>query len=225
MRTRTALIFIALLTGCTGGETATSEPAKTAEAAAAPKAAAQTAAVDPCAILNETLLRSHFGEVTATFKPGRPTAPHPLCTASWPKPDAAKLEEERATQMSAYVAAKVRGEDVKMPSFATDNEVSLTLRKKSFKDQETAESAFDSAMRVLEHGIPATKDRPAITRFTTPVEPAAGVGRKAAWAPRMNQLSVLSGTQIFHVAVKVGDKEENLAKARAIALEIAAQIQ
>ena len=47
------------------------------------------------------------------------------------------------------------------------------------------------------------------------------VGNRAAWAAKQNQLSFAAGTLILHLTVEVGNKEENLAKAKDIAVEVA----
>jgi hypothetical protein len=177
----------------------------------------------PCEILDDELIGRHFdiAGVEIERSPSRYSR-HPLCTASWPKPNAAEIEERRAEQMADYTTRKMRGEDVEMPSFRTTNEVSLTISEDAFESQEQARAAFDSAMRVMSEGMSVGTEAGSVETPRYELEPVEGVGEKAMWAPELRQLSVVTTDRIFHVGVQTdGDLDEELLKAKEIAREIA----
>ena len=180
----------------------------------------------PCEILDDELVRAHFeiGPEAEIKRSPSKYSPHPLCTVSWDKPNAEEIEQKNAAAMSEYLQAKMRGEDVKMPSFRTTNEVSLTLYDPEFEDASSAMSSFDSAMKSLSDGITASHEDVEMT-FQADLTPVEGVGDKAMWAAKMRQLSVVDGTRIFHVGVNTGaDLEADRAKAEAVAKAVAERI-
>ncbi len=183
---------------------------------------------DPCALLSNELLQRHFtiGNAEVTRSPSK-YSPHPLCIATWPKPDAEAIEAENEANMMAYMTAKMQGNDEEASKLRkrSTNEVSLTINKDTYETAEKASAGFDNAMRILREGMTVTvrgKETKSPTYETTPVE---GVGEKAMWVSRMNQLSVLSGKKIFHLGVLVGnDPQANLAHAREVAKDLCASI-
>lgn len=180
----------------------------------------------PCEILSDGLIRSSFdldSGVELTRSPSK-YSPHPLCTVRWPKPNAAELEKERAAAMSDYLQKKMKGEDVKMPSFASENEVSLTLYEPEFDSPDEALRSFDIAMKRLSDGITGKHENVELT-VQADLTPVEGVGRKAMWAPSMHQLSVVEGQRIFHLTVNRGEPlEAELEKARSLATQIASEL-
>lgn len=177
----------------------------------------------PCEVLDERVIRASFdigSDVQLTRKPSK-YSPHPLCTVSWPKPNAAELEKNQASAISDYMQRKMKGEDVKMPSFRTSNEVSLTLYEPQFDSPQEAVASFDLAMKRLSEGMTASHQDIEMT-FQADVTPVEGVGSKAMWAPKLRQLSVVDRNRIFHVGVNTGaELNEELEKAKAIARDIA----
>lgn len=174
-----------------------------------------------CDLLSEDMLRSHFELAADTEVERRPSeySPHPLCIATWNKPDAEQMEQAYQAAMNDYIMARARGEKVKMPLLVTTNEVSLTLYEPLADSPEQAAANFDSAMQVLSKGVTAKAGGVEAT-FQADVSPINGLGDKAMWAAKMNQISVLDGRRIFHVAVKVGDKEENKTRATTLAVNL-----
>jgi len=183
------------------------------------------AEIDPCTILDETMVRSHFdlAEATVSFRLSSSTR-HPLCTANWPKPNAEQIKAEMQAKMQEYMLAAARGETVQMPSFKTDDEVTLTLNSPSFESAAQAASAYASAMRVLAEGIKDKNDPSAPPKFQYDTVPVQGVGDQASWVPGLSQLSVQNGRHLFHVGVRVGDPNVNQETAKAMAEEIAAKL-
>lgn len=226
VRVVSAVLASIVLAACGGTESRESSVA-TAVADAKPGTAAKASSgdVDPCAILDPDLIRRHFdlGDAELEVRPSTRTH-HPLCRVIWRKPDAAEIEKEMQARMSEYMTAKMRGEDVKMPSLRTDNDVSLTLNMPPFETDEAGAAALQSAMQTLNKGF-KDKDNPdAPPQFQYETELVDGVADGAFWTPGLSQLSVQSGRYIFHVTVQTGDAGVNQAKARALAAEIAEKL-
>lgn len=232
-----ALVTLAalLLAGCGDAEDKAAGPSTrgadstdrvASEAPARRRGAASADAQAPCAILDDELLRAHFDIPDGTEITRSPSqySPHPLCTVSWAKPDAAERQAQQQAAMMEYMQRKMQGEDVQMPSFRTANEVSLTLYAPPFDDAASALRSFDNAMKRLAQGITTEVNDEEYT-FQADLEPVDGVGDKAAWVPRMSQLSVVSGNHIFHVGVNTGAEDDgDLETAKALAVAIAGEL-
>lgn len=180
----------------------------------------------PCEILDDALVSAHFevpADVEITRSPSK-YSPHPLCTVSWPKPDAAEIQAQMGAAMSEYMTKKMRGEDVERPAFRTTDEISLTLNDPPSETPELARAHFESAMRRLSEGISSSHQGVEVT-FQADLTPVSGVGDQALWAPKLRQLSVVDDTRIFHVTVNTGgEPEAELAKAKAVALDVAREL-
>jgi hypothetical protein len=233
MKNRVAPAILALmLAACGGSETSTPTPESVSEAVSEAKKEVEKAKgnagkaeIDPCTVLDEKLVRSHLdvGDAVVSFRLSSSTR-HPLCAASWPKPDAEQIKRDMQAKMTEYMTAAARGEKVDMPSFKLENEASLTLNSPSFESAENAASAFDSAMRVLEQGVRDKNNPDAPPQFQYDTHSVAGVGDRASWTPGLSQISVQSGRHLFHVRVSVGDPQVNQEAAKAMAREIAAKL-
>jgi len=206
------------LTAC-NGEKPAAPSASTLPAAAEVKTS--KADLSPCEVLSDDVIRRHFDTADAelTRKQSR-YSDDPLCTVSWPKPNAAELEQQRAQAMSDYMTRKMRGESVERPSLRTTNEVTLTIAKTDFESAERALESFDGAMRVLSEGMTVKTDRGEMKSPTYELQPVTGVGARAMWAAGLSQLSVVTDDRIFHVGVVTGS-ESDQEKAKAIANDIA----
>lgn len=227
------ILFIGILAAasfaCGGGDESTAaadlERSIERDVAEATGTTASTS-TEPCEILDEGLVRASFeiGPAVEIVRTPSKYSPVPLCTARWAKPDAEGIEQKRAELMSDYMTRKMKGEDVDMPSVRTENEVSLTLREKPADSPEQAMAMFDSAMKMLSEGITRSHEGTEVT-FQADLTPVDGVGRKAMWAPRLRQLSVVDGSRIFHVVVNTGaEPEAELEKAKAVASKVAQEL-
>jgi hypothetical protein len=176
------------------------------------------AELDPCDLLSDDVIRGQFDSAAEADISRRLSdyAVHPMCVVSWPKPNAAEIEARTAAAMSEYLERKMRGEEVKMPSLATQDEVTLTLFQPQFEDNARAIASFDQAMSVLQRGV---KSRAGDTQvsFQTDVTPVDGVGDKATWSGGMRQVSVVQGTRIYYITVNTGS-EPGVEEALALAL-------
>lgn len=234
MKCRAALaLFATLLAACGGSETSSTPTAESVSEAVSDarmevaKARGQVgeAEIDPCTILDDAMVRSHFelAGATVSFRLSSSTR-HPLCTATWPKPNAEQIKADMQAKMQEYMLATARGERVQMPSFKTDDEVTLTVNSPSFESAGQAADAFASAMRVLAEGIKDKNDPSAPPKFQYDTVPVQGVGDQASWAPGLSQLTVQSGRHLFHAGVRVGDPKVNQETAKAMAKQIAAKL-
>lgn len=170
---------------------------------------------DPCAILTKDFLSKFFDLDTATLKhtPSK-YSPYPLCTVTWPKPNAAEIEANFKEKYAEYIQAKLSGQEVEKPEMKTSCEISLTIYTPRFDNVSSAGSSFDSAMRILKKGTTVDVKGEKYTTSGREVEPVEGIGNKAAWVPSLNQMSVHSGHFIFHVSANIGkDTEDNKTKA------------
>ena len=224
-----SLCLLAAVVGCgdSGNDNLPTAPADsrvtaadTGKAGRAERRAADAAAA--CALLGDAMIRARLGldeDVMFERTPSR-HSPHPLCTVSWAKANAAELEQERVQLMTDYMQRKMRGEDVAMPSFRTTDEVSLTLYSPTFDSRAKAVAGFDAAMKRLSDGVTSSAGDVEFT-YQADVEPVAGVGEKAMWVPKMRQLSFVSDKQLLHLSVNTGrDINEELATARALAHDV-----
>ncbi len=216
MRRFTQFVVILLISclplfACGGGSGTADAPEKKAAAASS-----GGTVVDACTVLTADLVQSLFdiGDAELAFKPGSSKA-NPSCVASWPVPNAEEVKAESAKAMQDYMMAKVAGEkDVgPMPLPHLENEVRLTFAGRSFKDAAAAQAAFDGLLISLKEGITAEAEVDGTThKHTFRIDydhEVEGVGERAAWAPKLKQLSFVSGRQILHLNVDLGDPAEN----------------
>ena len=190
----------------------------------APEKKATAVSLDPCAILTADLLRDLFDidDAELSFRPGSSKA-NPSCVASWPVPNAEEVKVASAEAMQDYMMAKMAGEkDLgPMPIPHLDHEVRLTFAGKEYKDAAAAQAGYDALMVTLKEGVTAEGEYQGVKKkHTFRVEydhEVEGVGEKAAWAPKLKQLTFVSGRQILHLNVDLGDPAENERFAIAIA--------
>ncbi len=174
--------------------------------------------LDPCTLLSDEVIRGQFESAAGATINRRPSdySMHPMCVMSWRKPDADEIEARTAAAMNDYLQRKMRGEQVKMPSFATENEVTLTLFQPLFDDTAAAIASFDQAMSVLQRGVKGNSGGVEVS-FQSDVTPVQGVGDKASWAVGMRQFSVVQGRRIYYITVNTGARP-SAEEARALAL-------
>ena len=182
------------------------------------------AEVGPCELLSNDLLAAHFSlpqDDTIRRQPSK-YSPHPLCMVSWKKPGAADMSVRQQAEMRDYLQKKMRGEGASKPIDRSSSEVTLTVFRPRFDSQEAALVGFNSAMRRLESGV-RTEVADTQINFQADLEPVDGIGDRARWAPRLNQLSLVSGRDIFHLTVNTGaDKATHRALAESLARDLLA---
>ncbi|NND67993.1 MAG: hypothetical protein HKN19_10430 [Halioglobus sp.] len=213
------LIFLGacgvFLCGCGGKEP---EGAASVEDALVVDVEQAEADIDPCDLVTEDFIRARFEIATEATISRRLSeySVHPMCVVSWRKPDAAEIEAKTAAAMSDYLERKMRGEQVQMPSFATEDEVTVTLFQPQFEDNATAIASFDQAMSVLQRGVKGKAGGVDVS-FRSDIAPVEGVGDKASWAVGIRQLSVVQGTRIYYITVNTGSRP-SVEEARALAV-------
>lgn len=175
---------------------------------------------DPCSMLTADLVRSVFdlGEAEPEFRPGMSQV-HPSCVATWPVDNAEAAQAEATEVMQEYLKAKMSGKkDVgPMPLPHLEHEVRLTIAGQTYPDPAAAQAGFEALMATLEEGVTAEAEvEGQKQKHTFRVHydhEVDGVGTRAAWAPKLKQLTFASGVRIYHVGVDLGDEAPNEAKA------------
>ena len=179
--------------------------------------------LDPCELLTDDLIRAHLPSAANVTLERRLSeySMHPLCVVIWRKPDADAIEASAGPAMQEYMQRKMRGEDVQMPRFRTNDELTLTLFEPVFADPRLAHSSFDQAMAILQKGVTGSHDGGQVS-FQSDVVSVPNVGDKASWAEQLRQLSVVTGGRIFYITVNTGADN---AQERATAIAVARDVQ
>lgn len=173
---------------------------------------------DPCELLNENLIRSHFEVGDAEISPRSSLQRrYATCLVSWPRPNDAELQAEYKEKITEYSMARAKGQDVEMPKAPRYAELSMTVSAKRFDSNEQAMSALDSGLDILKNGLKSRPKDPAKVALIN-IQPVEGLGDKAAWTTPQNQVSVANNRRIFHLNVNVyADSEANRIKAMELA--------
>lgn len=219
---------VALLVGC-GGEDPGAGAADGIEQAVIDEVEARTGAepstsTQPCDILDDELVRAHFNVaegVEITRSPSK-YSPHPLCTVTWDKPNADEIREQNREQIMERMRAQMEGGELPAQARAT-NELTLTIYEPRFESPEAALGSFETAMRRLSEGVTARSGDREVT-FQADVEPVEGIGLKAMWAPKLRQLSVVEGRNLFHVTVNTGELATDKELARSVAADVVSKL-
>jgi len=200
---RSCMVMLALgALACGGGETtSTVSDAKAAAVEGYESVKPEGAAVDRTDMPSEDVCRimksgvlDGVADVAAdswSYRPASEFVPQALCTATG-----------RARDGSSY-------------------EVSLTIMRDKFDSPAAAVASLESTVRSLSEGITievAGKTHTKQVEFEPFLE---GVGDKAAWAPKLSELSVADGATRFAVAVHgAGGDPQN----KEVAIELARRI-
>lgn len=190
---------------------------------------------DACAVLTASLVRATLGLAPSVqLQKNDDHGMFPMCTYSWPNPDAAKQmaayrKHERAQmqKMIAHMRQHKGAQDlvnlVGRPP-PNRNRVTLTLANDRFSSGKAARKSFETSQRQVNQGITGTIDAGGTSQkvtFRMKNRPVSGVGDEARWSPRMAQLSVLDGTRIFHVIAETHSKRAaDLADAKKLAAAV-----
>ncbi len=215
---------------------------KSGSAAAAVSAARKAAAPakkgtgpDACAVLTASLVRTTLGlPASVQLQKKDEHGMFPMCTYSWPNPNAAKQmaayrkhEQAQMQKMIAHMGQHKGAQDlVDMVSRPPPNRdrVSLTLVGDQSSSAEAARKSFEASQRQVNQGIKGTVDAGGTSQkvtFRIKNHPVTGVGDEARWSPRMAQLSVVAGTHIFHVIAQTQAKRAaDLADAKKLAAAV-----
>lgn len=160
-----------------------------------------------------------------TFSAG--SSRHPLCTARWRKADADRIEAEAPQRMMEYMnrrmAAQCKGLpfDEKMPSARTENEAGLTINDAPRRSAADAVARLEQVVGRLKAGITTEVRGEQHTSRVEYEDRIDGVGDRAAWAPKLSQLSVAAKGVLFHVGV---DAFPGAADNQAKAIELARRV-
>lgn len=185
-----------------------------------------------CAILESGILTEVFeiDPSAISYRPGSRRIPHPLCSARWDWPNKAEFEaacqEELTAQMERRIAATVARADFDEPtpeclSKDAATTVSLTMTKPTFASPAEAVASLESAVAELEEGITFNIGGKERTRQIDFDDFLDNVGDRAAWAPKLSELSVAHGGVRFAVSVQ-GAGDNN--KSRSLAIDLAQKV-
>jgi hypothetical protein len=221
MRTDTALLLIPLL-----GLTAACS-SDDGEAERAPSSTSEqivSSAAHPCDILTLAEVTSMFGVPGEGVTAERGEVPgNFFCSYKWKKDGWEAMEERnRAAMMKALQSGGSLIEA--LSSERSEGELFITFHGETFRSTAEAVQAFDAMVDRLTSGISATVgDDTAV--FQASFDPSEGIGAIAAWSDKLRQLSVVSGTHLYHVKVHIDtDPRVDRAGAEAMARTIAAAL-
>lgn len=187
------------------------------------KVTATRSGLDPCEILGSGVVGELFGVPADAVSYRAGSTSHPLCTASWRKPDADAIEASSGQLMMDYMkrrmAAQSTGQpfDEKMPIARPEASVNLTIANQEYDSSAEAVAGLESIVAMMQEGRTVeVRGREVTTQYD--YEWVDGVGDRAAWAPKLGQLSVAANGVLFHVGAEVtGDDAEDRAKALELA--------
>jgi len=188
--------------------------------------------LNPCDILGAVDVARMFGVDPAAIEFRPSFTSHPLCHASWRRENADELEELQKKQMREGVQRKVAAMqkreafDEKMPkpidAYAS---VNLTIVNQEFDSPAKAAAFLENSVATLEKGITVEVMGKKHTTQVDYDDWMSGVGDRAAWAPKMSQLSVAAKGVVYHVGVDLDDDAaENQRRAIELARKVAAAL-
>jgi hypothetical protein len=221
MRTPTALLLIPLL-----GLTAACST-DDGEAERAPSSTPEqivSSAAHPCDILTLAEVTSTFGVPEEGVTTERGEVPgNSFCSYKWKKVDGEAIEERNRAAMMKGLQSGGNFMDA-LTSERSEGELFITFHGQTFGSTAEAVQAFDAMVDRLTSGISATVgDDTAV--FQASFDPSEGIGAKAAWSDKLRQLSVVSGTHLYHVKLhNDADPRVDRAGAEAMARTIAAAL-
>jgi len=183
---------------------------------------------NPCDILRSVGVGETFGVDPSAIEYRPSFTSHPLCSANWSLPNAEELQAKQGEVMMDYMKRKMAAQakkepfDEKMPILRTDAGVSLTIVNQEFDSPAAAAAFLESNVATLEKGITVEVRGKKHTTQVQYDDWLSGVGDRAAWAPKLSQLSVAAKGVVYHVTAEVtDDAAENQARAIELARRIA----
>jgi len=90
-----------------------------------------------------------------------------------------------------------------------------------FDNEQNASTSFDTLVRRLSEGM--TIETESLGKIVTKgghMIAVEGLGDKAAWDPDDSQISVLTGTQLFHLKVRVAGREDTRTDVERMAVDL-----
>jgi hypothetical protein len=145
------------------------------------------------------------------------------CSYKWKKADWQAIEERnRAAMMKALTSG--RGTSGLSPE-RSEAELFITFHGTTFKSSAEAVQAFDAMVERLTRGVSSGAGEAKFEMKAT-FDPSQGLGEKAAWSNELRQVSVVSGTRLYHVRVRMADDAQaDRAPAEAVARKIATSLR
>lgn len=178
-----------------GAQSGTTESPASGEAEAASANRAEMTSEQACEIMKSGILNEAFesNEESWNYRPASEYVPQALCTATGRSPDGS----------SSY-------------------EVSLMIMRADFQSPAEAVASLEGTVKSLTEGMTIQAGGKEYTKQVEFEPFIDGVGDQAAWAPKLNELSVADEATRFAVTVTgFADNAENKAKAIELARLVA----
>ena len=224
-----SLMFIAMLSAC-GGEGQESshsvaEPATPAETSGSKAQLSEDVA--PCEMLTEAMVRDYLQPGDVEISGEQDTAGKGVyCQYKWSYPLSDEERQQAGQRQMEWITAKAearsKGEPIPdAPKFPnTDSNVFFNVLK-PFENAQTGSTSFDMLVQRLTDGIKVKTEELGDVEFKGgDLVMVEGLGDKAFWDPKSNQVSVLTGVQLFHLKVRLAGGKDSRADAERIAADL-----
>lgn len=185
-----------------------------------------TATDNPCELLTEAIVRKHLElaeDVEMNQRLSKPGG-FPHCSYNW-STLTPEEEKERNAELAkrAIASAKSKGAgqgivDMAMSQNSGTGSAHLTMAKE-MDSEAAAIGALASARTFMENRAKTKADKNGVD-FTSPFVDVEGVGAKAHYSNKQQQLSFVHGKRLFHLGVKSHAEGNGQELAKTIANEI-----
>ena len=178
-----------------------------------------------CDVLRSGVLLEVFGDgaEAATYRAGSKFIPHYLCSAMWNKPNYEELDAAHQKYEMDKAMAKVKKQEFDRPKPPPSSyRVSLTIVDQEFASPEAAVESLEGTVATMSEGMSVEvdgKEHKVQMEFGDWVD---GVGDRAIWAPKANEMLVAHAGVRYAVAVSgFEDAAENQVQAIELAKRVA----
>lgn len=193
---------------------------------------------EPCNYINEAMIREVF-EVKEGIEVSSVDG-YGMCAFNWDSLSEAERTAADEEMANSMISAVMSGKTLDKSAMQKGHyNVSLNFTTYKIKDAADAVRAYEGINKQMSEGITVSADQ--VKEKTSSISDEAvddaigdgvtfkggertdinGVGDKAVWDSKLNQLTVLSGTDIFFMTVEAsGDKELSIEKAKEMAEQV-----
>jgi hypothetical protein len=216
--TATAFLRVALLLGVAACGAPDGQAPRAQESAAERAPARDT---HPCDVFSRDDVAATFSVAGDDISASRDAVPGNLaCSYEWARADVEAIHERN--RQAAMQSLRSGGG---VPRFESDtNSLLITFHGVDFPSTDEALRGFDQMVQRLSEGVSSGAGSERF-EFQAGFEPSDGIGERAAWSEKLRQVSVVSGTRLFHVSLNTGgERSADRARAEEIARRIAAAL-
>jgi hypothetical protein len=155
----------------------------------------------PCDVFTLADVKALFDVAGESVKVERGEVPGNFtCEYEWQKADWEEIDKRNEAGYLKVITGKAGpgGLEKYLATLEPENaKVFITFHGGDFKSEAVAIQSFDGMVEGFRKGM-GTKDFMVQAEF----DPSEGVATKAAWSDKLRQLSIVSGTTLFHVKVE-----------------------